>query len=86
MRLPPLAFNYRLAALLLGLGAGVLPAAACPVCRPRVQATIHAPDYAQNLLLLVLPVALLLLLGGVLFFAGPLTRRFTSALSTAPHG
>ena len=57
---------------------------ACRVCRPRVQATIHAPNYTQNLLLVLLPVGLLLLLGVGLFFASSFTRRFTS---TSPaHG
>ncbi|HEX8426457.1 hypothetical protein [Hymenobacter sp.] len=55
-----------------------LPAEACRVCRPRVQAVIHAPDYGYNLLLILLPVALLVLLGVGLFFADSLTRRFTS--------
>ncbi|MCB2407654.1 hypothetical protein [Hymenobacter lucidus] len=39
-------------------------AQACAVCRPRVEAAIHAPDYTDTLLLLLLPVALLV--GGVL--------------------
>jgi hypothetical protein len=56
------------------------PAWACRVCRPRVQATIHAPDYSQNVVLILLPVAVLILLGVGLFFADSLTRRFTSAL------
>ncbi len=56
------------------------PAWACRVCRPRVQATIHAPDYGHNLLLILLPVAVLLLLGVALFFADALTRRFTALL------
>jgi hypothetical protein len=43
-----------------------------------VQAIIHAPDYGHNLLLILLPVALLVLLGVGLFFADTLTRRFTS--------
>ncbi|UOQ66954.1 hypothetical protein [Hymenobacter volaticus] len=54
------------------------PALACRVCRPRVQATIHAPDYGHNLLLILLPVGLLLLLGVGMFFADTLTRRFIS--------
>lgn len=70
----------RLAALLAGwlLCWLSVPAGACQVCRPRVQATIHAPDYSQNLLLILLPVGLLVLLGVGLFFADTLTRRFTS--------
>jgi hypothetical protein len=49
-----------------------------------VQAAIHAPDYTQNLLLVLLPVGLLLLLGVGLFFASSFTRRFTSA--SPAHG
>lgn len=61
-----------------------LPTWACRVCRPRVQATIHAPDYTQNILLVLLPVALVLLLGIGLFFAGTITRRFTTSFNS--HG
>ena len=70
----------RLAALLAGwlLCGLTTPAGACQVCRPKVQATIHAPDYSQNLLLILLPVGLLVLLGVGLFFADTLTRRFAS--------
>ena len=70
----------RLAALLAGwlLCWPSVLAGACQVCRPRVQATIHAPDYSHNLLLILLPVGLLVLLGVGLFFADILTRRFTA--------
>ena len=54
------------------------PACACRVSALRVQAAIHAPDYGHNLLLILLPVALLVLLGVGLFFADTLTRRFIS--------
>lgn len=62
-----------LTSLLLGLAAA--PARACRVCRPRVQAGIHAADYQANLLLVLLPVALLLGLGLALYFAPAWCRR-----------
>ena len=55
-----------LAALLLLAPA---PGEACPVCRPRVQAAIHTPEYAANVALLLLPVAILLALGLALYWA-----------------
>ena len=62
------------------------PAGACPVCRPRVQATIHGPDFPQNLLLVLLPVGLLLLAGLGLFFFGGRARRISWFLSSRQHG
>ncbi len=56
---------------------------ACRVCRPRVQATIHGPDYTANLALLLLPAVLLLAVGLAVFFAPQLRRRFTRQASTA---
>ena len=53
-------------------------AEACAVCRPRVQAGIHDDAYAANLLLVLLPVALLLLGGVGLFFAPAIRHRFAS--------
>jgi hypothetical protein len=56
-----------------------LPAAvanACAVCRPRVQAGIHNAAYSANLLLVLLPVAVLLLGGLGLFFAADIRHRF----------
>lgn len=41
---------------------------ACPWCRPRVQAGIYTPAYAANLGLVLLPVALLLVLGAGVFY------------------
>jgi hypothetical protein len=64
--------------LLLAVAAwllALLPAAACTVCRPRVQAGIHNEAYAANLLLVLLPVALLLALGLGLFWAPAWQRR-----------
>ena len=49
---------------------------ACTVCRPRVQAGIHNEAYAANLLLVLLPVALLLLGGVGVFFAADIRHRF----------
>jgi hypothetical protein len=41
---------------------------ACPWCRPRVRAGIYTPAYSTNVLLVLLPVAVLLALGVVLFY------------------
>ena len=56
---------------------------ACRVCRPRVQATIHTPDYTANLLVLLLPVGLLLAGGLGLYFAADIKRYF---LPSPKHG
>ena len=58
------------------------PAWACRVCRPRVQAGIHTADYQANLLVLLLPVALLLGLGLALYFAPTWRRRFAHSPAT----
>ncbi len=45
------------------------PAAwACPWCRPRVRAGIYTPAYAANVLLVLLPVAVLLAVGVAVFY------------------
>ena len=66
--------------LLLGLLATLLPglAAACPWCRPRVQAGIYTPAYSTNLLLVLLPVAVLLALGLGVFYWDKLRLYFAS--------
>jgi len=52
---------------------------ACTVCRPKVQAAIHTPEYSANVALLLLPVVVLLLLGLGLYYIGPvLARRITA--------
>jgi hypothetical protein len=56
---------------------------ACRVCRPRVQATIYTPEYTGNLLLLLLPVAILLVAGVGLYFATDIKRYF---LTPPTHG
>ncbi|QIX62236.1 hypothetical protein HER32_14025 [Hymenobacter sp. BT18] len=68
-----------------GLFLVLLPAStwACPVCRPRVQAAIHGPGFAQQLGMLLLPVGVLLLVGVGVFFAPAIRRRFT--FTPAPH-
>jgi hypothetical protein len=48
------------------------------VCRPRVEAGIHNGAYTANLLLVLLPVALLLLGGLGLFFAADIRHRLLS--------
>jgi len=56
--------------LILYLLSCLLPslATACPWCRPRVQAGIYTPAYSANLLLVLLPVAVLLALGVGVFY------------------
>ena len=54
-------------------------AGACPVCRPRVEAGIHNAAYATNVLLVLLPVALLLAGGVGLFYWDKLTARWALA-------
>jgi hypothetical protein len=44
------------------------PLWACPWCRPRVRAGIYTPAYSSNVLLVLLPVALLLALGASVFY------------------
>jgi hypothetical protein len=54
------------------------PAAwACPWCRPRVRAGIYTPAYTANVLLVLLPVALLLALGLALFYWDKLRPYFS---------
>jgi hypothetical protein len=61
--------------LLCSLGAGSA-AWACPWCRPRVQAGIYTPAYTTNVLLVLLPVAVLLALGVALFYWDKLRPYF----------
>ncbi|RPD47118.1 hypothetical protein DNI29_13290 [Hymenobacter sediminis] len=63
------------AAWLIGLLLMGPVAHACRVCRPRVQAQIHTPDYTANLLILLLPIAVVLLVGAGLYFAPALKPR-----------
>ena len=67
--------------LLLCLFGSLLPglAAACPWCRPRVQAGIYTPAYLTNLLLVLLPVAVLLALGLGVFYWDKLRLYFAPA-------
>ncbi len=65
--------------LMWALWLSSLPTWACRVCRPRVQATIHTPDYTDNLLVLLLPIALLLASGVGLYFAADIKRCFFAA-------
>ena len=54
------------------------PAAwACPWCRPRVRAGIYTPAYTTNVLLVLLPVAVLLALGLALFYWDKLRPSLT---------
>ena len=62
------------------------PTWACAICRPKVQATIHNADYSVNVALLLLPVAVLLLLGLGLYYADGLVawRRARRQISVLP--
>jgi hypothetical protein len=63
--------------LTLGCSLWLAPAAwACPWCRPRVQAGIYTPAYTANVLLVLMPVALLLALGVALFYWDKLRPYF----------
>lgn len=65
--------------LLLALLLSSPAAWACAWCRPRVQAGIHDAAYTANLLLVLLPVAVLLALGVGLFYWDQLRLRLPSA-------
>jgi len=52
---------------------------ACPWCRPRVRAGIYTPAYTTNVLLVLLPVAVLLALGLALFYWDKLRPYFTAS-------
>ena len=41
---------------------------ACPWCRPRVRAGIYTPAYSANVLLVLLPVAVLLAVGVAVYY------------------
>lgn len=64
--------------LLCSLGAGSA-AWACPWCRPRVRAGIYTPAYSTNVLLVLLPVAVLLALGVALFYWDKLRPYFNAS-------
>jgi hypothetical protein len=61
----------KLLAAFVGLLLAYAPMAqACRVCRPKVEAAIHSPDYTATALLLLLPIALLIG-GALLLFFSP---------------
>ena len=65
--------------LFLTLGCSLVAGSAawaCPWCRPRVQAGIYTPAYTTNVLLVLLPVAVLLALGVALFYWDKLRLHF----------
>ena len=53
------------------------PAWACPWCRPQVRAGIYTPAYTTNVLLVLLPVAVLLALGIGVFYWDKLRAYFS---------
>ena len=63
--------------LLASLGA--VGAGACPWCRPRVQASIYTSAYPANVLLVLLPVAVLLAVGIGLFYWDKLRTYFATS-------
>jgi hypothetical protein len=64
---------------------GLLPAvaSACSICRPKVQAAIHNADYSVNVLMLLLPLALLLAVGVGLYYADAIWARVQPSSSPA---
>ncbi|MGI4833599.1 MAG: hypothetical protein ACRYFK_09085 [Janthinobacterium lividum] len=59
------------------------PAAwACPWCRPRVQAGIYTSAYSANVLLVLLPVAVLLGVGVVVYYWDRLRPADATAYAT----
>jgi hypothetical protein len=64
---------------------GLLPAvaSACSICRPKVQAAIHNADYSVNVLMLLLPLALLLVVGVGLYYADAIWARVRPSSSAA---
>jgi hypothetical protein len=64
---------------------GLLPAVAlaCSICRPKVQAAIHNADYSVNVLMLLLPLALLLAVGVGLYYADAIWARVQPSSSPA---
>ena len=54
-------------------------AVACPWCRPRVRAGIYTPAYTANVLLVLLPVAVLLGVGIGLFYWDKLRPYFATS-------
>lgn len=57
---------------------GTMPLAwTCPWCRPRVRAGIYTPAYPTNVLLVLLPVALVLALGVGVFYWDKLRPYFS---------
>lgn len=58
----------------------LVPAAgACPWCRPKVQAGIYTPAYSTNMLLVLLPVAVLLAVGVAVYYWDKLRPTATTA-------
>ncbi len=58
------------------------PLGACPRCRPLVQAAIHNADFLGNVVVMLLPVALLLLIGAALFFVDALEIELRKGAQT----
>jgi hypothetical protein len=52
---------------------------ACPWCRPRVRAGIYTPAYSTNVLLVLLPVAVLLALGASVYYWDRLRTLYPQA-------
>jgi heme/copper-type cytochrome/quinol oxidase subunit 2 len=49
---------------------------ACAQCRPSVKAEVYNQDFAANLLVLLLPVAVLFLIGIAIYFSDSIRARF----------
>jgi hypothetical protein len=55
---------------------------ACPECRPLVKSGIYNQDFAGNLVVLLLPIAVLLAIGFGIYFADTLKSRLCKRAET----
>ena len=56
------------------LGGGT-PLWACPSCRPLVKSGVYNSDFGPNLLVLLLPLAILSAIGGSLYFSDAIAAK-----------
>jgi hypothetical protein len=75
--------RFRLLPVLAGAILIVPEARACPWCRPEVEAAVYNPDFIATALLLLLPLAVIALVGVALHFAD---GRAPSHARVDPHG
>lgn len=68
------------------------PLWACPTCRPLVKSGVYNADFGSNLLVLLLPIAILAAIAGGLYFSDAIAAKLRRASSSeggeqwqAPH-